>query len=214
MKYKEKIKMWKLIDYCAILVEEHFYIFRKVLLIMAKNKKINKAAEEEKQPYTLKRFLIDTVQVIGSAFVLTLIILIFIQPCIVDGPSMQPTYYSKDFLIIWKLGDIERNDIIAFDAHTPDNEDYIKRVIAVEGDHLVISNSVVTVNGEVIDEPYIKETTFDGEVDMIISENCVYAMGDNRNDSLDSRRIGEVNLDDVIGKVAINFNQFFRNLFK
>ena len=166
--------------------------------------------EEEKEPYTLKRFLIDAVQVVGSALVLTFIILIFIQPSVVSGPSMQPTYYSKDFLILWRYGDIKRNDIIAFDSNNPSHDDYIKRVIAIEGDHLVISDSVVTVNGEVIDEPYIKESTFNGEVDMIISENCVFVMGDNRNDSKDSRAMGEINLDDVIGKVIINFNKLFR----
>ena len=176
---------------------------------MKKEKDVKKNKKEE-QPYTLKRFLIDTVQVVGSALVLTFLLLIFIQPSIVDGPSMQPTYYSKDFLILWRHGDIKRNDIIAFDSNNQKHDDYIKRVIAVEGDHLVISNSVVTVNGEVIDEPYIKESTFKGEIDMTVSEDCVFVMGDNRNDSLDSRVMGEINLDDVIGKVVINFNALFR----
>lgn len=175
-----------------------------------KNEKVVKKEKKEEQPYTLKRFLIDTAQVVGSALVLTFLLLIFIQPSIVSGSSMQPTYYSKDFLILWRHGDIRRNDIIAFDSNNPTHDDYIKRVIAVEGDHLVISNSVVTINGEVIDEPYIKESSFKGEIDMIISENCVFVMGDNRNDSLDSRILGEINLDDVIGKVIINFNALFR----
>lgn len=173
-------------------------------------KNVSKRKEKVEEPYTLKRFLIDTVQVVGSALVLTFLLLIFIQPSIVSGPSMQPTYYSKDFLILWRHGDIKRNDIIAFDSNNPTHDDYIKRVIAVEGDHLVISNSVVTINGEVIDEPYIKESTFKGDVDMTISENCVFVMGDNRNDSHDSRVMGEINLDDVIGKVVINFNKLFR----
>ena len=180
-----------------------------MIRIMKNEKNVKKNTKEE-EPYTLKRFLIDTVQVVGSALVLTFLLLIFIQPSIVDGPSMQPTYYSKDFLILWRHGDIKRNDIIAFDSNNPTHDDYIKRVIAVEGDHIVISNSVVTVNGEAIDEPYIKESTFKGEIDMTISENCVFVMGDNRNDSLDSRVLGEINLDDVIGKVIINFNALFR----
>ena len=173
-------------------------------------KNVSKGKSKEEEPYSLKRFLIDTIQVVGSALALTFIILIFIQPSVVDGPSMQPTYYTKDFLILWRHGDIKRNDIIAFDSNNPTHDDYIKRVIAIEGDHLVISNSVVTVNGEVIEEPYIKESTFKGEVDMVISENCVFVMGDNRNDSRDSRVMGEINLDDVIGKVIINFHKLFR----
>lgn len=167
-------------------------------------------SKKDEQPYSLKRFFIDTIQVVGSALILTFVLLIFIQPCIVSGPSMQPTYYTKDFLILWKLGDINRNDIVAFDSNNPTHDDYIKRVIAVEGDRLTISNSVVTVNGEIIDEPYIKEASFKGEVDMVISKDCIFVMGDNRNDSKDSRVMGEIKLDDVIGKVIINFNKLFR----
>lgn len=179
--------------------------------------KKNNTSKAEEAPYTLKQFLLDTLQVVGSALVLTFIILIFIQPCMVSGPSMKPTYQNKDFLILWKLGDVERNDIVAFDSHNGrgkngEGEDYIKRVIAVGGDHLVIRDSVVMVNGEIIDEPYILESTFNGNIDITVSDGYVFVMGDNRNNSTDSRIMGEINTEDILGKVLINFNKVFRDI--
>ncbi len=180
---------------------------------MIKLKKTKKTAKQD-APYTLKTFLIDLVQVFASALLLTLVLLIFVRPCIVSGNSMLPTYQSKDFLILWKLGDIKRNDIIAFNSHNPLEELYIKRVIAVEGDHLVIKDSQVYVNDELIDEPYINETSFLVDIDITIEAGHLFVMGDNRNHSTDSRVMGQIDVDDVMGKVLINFNQIIRNIFK
>jgi len=175
-------------------------------------KKSKKTAEQE-APYTLKTFIIDFVQVVLSAFVLSCILLIFIRPCIVSGDSMLPTYKTKDFLILWKHGDIERNDIVAFNSHNAFEELYIKRVIAVEGDHLVIKNSQVYVNDELIDEPYINEPAFSGNIDITIEAGHIFVMGDNRNHSTDSRIMGQIDVDDVLGKVLINFNKLIRDIF-
>jgi len=175
-------------------------------------KKSQKPAAEE-APYTLKTFLIDIVQVVGSALILSFILLLFIRPCIVSGTSMLPTYQDKDFLVLWKHGDIDRNDIIAFNSHNPLEELYIKRVIAIEGDHLVIKDSKVYVNDELLDESYINEPEFLGDIDVIIEDGHLFVMGDNRNHSTDSRVMGQIDVDDVLGKVLINFHKTIRNLF-
>ncbi len=178
--------------------------------------KLNKTKKTDEQdaPYTLKKFIIDLIQVFISALLLTIILLIFVSPCIVKGNSMLPTYQSQDFLILWKLGNIKRNDIIAFNSHNPLEELYIKRVIAVEGDHLVIKDSQVYVNDELIDEPYIKDPSFSGDLDITIEDGHLFVMGDNRNGSTDSRVMGQIDVNDVLGKVIINFNRIIRIIFK
>jgi len=177
---------------------------------MSKQKK----SDKEKEPYTLRKFCMDILEIVVTALVLTLVTLIFFQPCVVSGSSMYPTYRDKDVTMVWRYGEIKRNDIIAFNSHNPAEELYIKRVIAVGGDHLVIENSNVYVNDELIEETYINEAEFFGSVDTIIEDGYLFVMGDNRNGSTDSRVIGQINLDDVLGKSVINFSKLMRDLFK
>lgn len=169
----------------------------------------NKLSQKKPSP---KGLLIDLIQVVVTALVLTFIILIFIQPSIVDGNSMYPTLHNNDKLILWKLGDIEQGDIVVFDSHDAENNKYVKRVIGVAGDHIVISNSTITVNDIVLSEPYINEVQFGGEVDLIVPEDHIYVLGDNRNHSNDSRIFGPVALKDVSGKMIFNFDKTIRSV--
>ena len=97
-------------------------------------------------------------------------------------------------------------------------ESYIKRVIALPGEHLEIKDGKVYINGEELDEPYLKDNviTTAGDVnnpfyDLVVPENCIFVMGDNRAGSTDSRAFGCVPLDKIEGTVWIRFWPF--NLF-
>lgn len=97
-------------------------------------------------------------------------------------------------------------------------ESYIKRVIALPGEHLEIKDGKVYINGEELDEPYLKDNviTTAGDVnnpfyDLVVPENCIFVMGDNRAGSTDSRAFGCIPLDKVEGTVWIRFWPF--NLF-
>lgn len=97
-------------------------------------------------------------------------------------------------------------------------ESYIKRVIALPGEHLEIKDGKVYINGEELDEPYLQNNviTTAGDVnnpfyDLVVPENCIFVMGDNRAGSTDSRAFGCVPLDKVEGTVWIRFWPF--NLF-
>ena len=97
-------------------------------------------------------------------------------------------------------------------------ESYIKRVIALPGEHLEIKDGKVYINGEELDEPYLQAnvTTTAGDVnqpfyDLVVPENCVFVMGDNRAGSTDSRAFGCIPLDKIEGTVWIRFWPF--NLF-
>ncbi len=173
-----------------------------------------KNTTEEKA--SLKGLLIDIVQIVVTASILTFILLIFIQPSIVSGDSMYPTLHHNDKLILWKLGTPEAGDIVVFDSHNPNNDKYVKRVIGVAGDHIEIIDSMVIVNGTAIDESYVnpaEELINKGNVDIIVPDGEIYVLGDNRNHSNDSRSFGTVDLDDVDGKVIFNLDKTIRSIF-
>ena len=87
------------------------------------------------------------------AIAIAFIIRIFLfTPVVVDGSSMEPTLHENERLIVTKIGEPDRFDIIVF--HAPNNEDYIKRVIGLPGDHIEYKDDVLYINGEPFDEPY------------------------------------------------------------
>lgn len=124
----------------------------------------------------------------------------------VDGQSMQPTLHSGEFIIVNKLayrfGKFQRGDVIVF--HYPRNleQEYIKRVIGLPGDEVVISNGQVQVNGKILDEPYIAEPP-DYKGTWIVPRGSLFVLGDNRNNSSDSHNWGLVSLDYVVGKALL-----------
>ncbi|MBO5278752.1 MAG: signal peptidase I [Lachnospiraceae bacterium] len=168
------------------------------------------------EPVSLKGLILDIIQIVGTALLLTFILLIFIQPSIVSGDSMYPTLHHNDKLILWKLGTPDAGDIVVFDSHNAKNDKYVKRVIGIAGDHVEITDSVVTVNDVVLDEYYVNPAEpliSKGDVDIIVPEGEIYVLGDNRNHSNDSRSFGTVNLDDVDGKVVFNLDKTIRSIF-
>lgn len=123
-----------------------------------------------------------------------------------------------------------REDVIAKYSNEPTNifskfvyyfleigkESYIKRVIGLPGDHIQIKDGKVYLNGEEFNEPYLQEgvtTSVDINEyqDLVVPENCVFVMGDNRDHSTDSRAFGCIPLEKIEGKVWIRFWPF--NLF-
>jgi signal peptidase I len=135
----------------------------------------------------------------------------------VDGNSMLDTLHDQERLIAWKLGyEPKNNDIIIFQPResTPQNRKYfVKRVIATENQTVEIKydENAVYVDGEKIEEPYIYEEMLDvsfGSTDYwVVPEDHVFVMGDNRNNSRDSRSdsVGFVDHDSIEGKVVFRF---------
>jgi signal peptidase I len=139
----------------------------------------------------------------------------------VDGTSMNDTLETNDKVVVTNLFyQPNNNDIVVISHGAEYKKPIIKRVIAKEGQTLKLDkeNDRIIVDGIVIDEPYIKGTTFSGnygnnEIPDVIPEGKIFVMGDNRQVSLDSRstEIGLIDVKDVIGKaqiVAFPFNHF------
>lgn len=156
-----------------------------------------------------KRVLLEYLRVIVITLIVTYGVLYFVQISRVYGTSMVPTFHEGNIVLVdkvfYKRGEPERNDIVVVDYRDANqNETFIiKRVVAVGGDHLEIKDNQVYLNGELLQEDYINGTMTNNEdMSIDIPEGKVFVMGDNRNNSLDSRRLGYFDFeDDVIGKV-------------
>ena len=102
----------------------------------------------------------------------------------------------------------KRGDIVTARPEQYDEKGIIKRVIAIEGDELRFSGSDVYLNGELLDEPYILEPMKpEHDHTIVIPEGHIWLMGDNRNNSTDSRHIGPVNIEDITGKSIFHYNR-------
>jgi len=153
-----------------------------------------------------------------SSLIIVGIILFFIRPTLVKGDSMFPTIKEYNYLIIekmsYKFSDPERGDIIVFKSDLPENrfksKDLIKRVIGVPGDHIMIQEGIVVVNGQQMTETYINDPYTFGLVDVVIPEGKVFVMGDNRAVSRDSRdnAVGLVEYDRIRGKIFVRLFPF------
>lgn len=156
-----------------------------------------------------KRVLLEYLRVIVITLIVTYGVLYFVQISRVYGTSMVPTFHEGNIVLVdkvfYKRGEPERNDIVVVDYRDANqNETFIiKRVVAVGGDHLEIKDNQVYLNGELLQEDYINGTMTNNEdMSIDIPEGKVFVMGDNRNNSLDSRKLGYFDFeDDVIGKV-------------
>jgi signal peptidase I len=176
--------------------------------------------------------LLQWAEAIAIAVVLAILIRGFLfEPVIIEGTSMMDTLMDGDRVILNKIGlkahELDYGDIVVLEMEEPyfnvlkflndsklakkllptlTGSDYIKRVIANEGDTVDIIGGYVYVNGEPINEPYVKTEgitrKMSVEMPYKVSEGMYFVMGDNRAASRDSRSFGEVSKEQVIGLVT------------
>jgi signal peptidase I len=160
----------------------------------------------------------DWTKSILIAFVIAYLIRYFLfERTVVIGPSMMPTLYSGEQLItnkaVYLLRKPQRGEIVILRYPADPSQYFIKRVIAIEGDQIEIINGQVYVNDELLHEPYIKEPPYKGFPKKAVPADTVFVLGDNRNNSEDSRfpSVGFVPLSHIPGKAALRvypFNRF------
>ncbi|SMF81429.1 signal peptidase I [Paenibacillus uliginis N3/975] len=181
--------------------------------------------EAEKPVKKKKNEVVEWLKALLIALVLVVLIrwLLF-KPFIVQGPSMQPNFVTGQKLIVNEiLYDIrkpERGEVVVF--HVPsEGRDFIKRVIAVAGDTVQVEGDKVLVNGKPVNETYIQEAIDQAHADDrlynstdfpnahfsdgTVPEGHVFVMGDNRSNSTDSRMIGYIPLEDIVGRADLIF---------
>lgn len=141
------------------------------------------------------------------AFAVVMLILQFVQPNRVYQESMYPTYSERDMILVNKMAyrgsEPEPGDIVVFDSGDAERERYIKRVVAVAGDHVEIHDGKVIVNNSIQNQSFTNDGYTDGSVNLVVPEDSCFVLGDNRSVSIDSRSddIGCVSYDKLIGKV-------------
>lgn len=160
--------------------------------------------QEEKMNWG--RFALDIIETLVLAVVLFLGINAISARVRVDGSSMVPTLQNGEFVLVSKMsyrfGQVDRGDIIVFHFPMNPDEELIKRVIGLPGDHISVQSGVVSVNGQVLNEPYIANApAYSGEWDVLEGE--LFVLGDNRNNSNDSKDWGLLPLEKVVGKAVV-----------
>jgi signal peptidase I len=176
-----------------------------------------KLLEEDEEPAS---FLI---WILGIIITVKLIQAFIVQPFIVDGGSMLPTYHNQDFLIVdkvsYRLGEPRRVDVIIFKLFENKNNPYegkylIKRLIGKPGERIVVRNGITTIynsdnpQGFTLNEPYITYSETDKNVDITLDENHYFVMGDNRSQSYDSRDWGPLDVSYIKGQVLFRLYPF------
>ena len=163
--------------------------------------------------------IFEWVQAIVVAFVVAMFLRTFVFTMVyVDGQSMEPTLHHAERMVVSRLGNnsLEYGDVVIFRPANSPETPYVKRVIATEGQTVSFDfeTGETLVDGEVIDEPYIlayiNEDRFGSfnpyfKSEEVVPEGHIFVMGDNRNNSRDSRysEVGMVSVDDVIGKAVL-----------
>ena len=166
---------------------------------------------------------LDIVEIVVVALSIFLVVyLFFMQPHQVNGESMQPTLMNKEYVLTDKVsyqtGDPQRGDVVVF--HAPESAgcaqgtgcDFIKRVIAVPGDMIMIRDDSVYLNGELLEEPYLPEDfttppanfTRD-EREIVLGQDEYFVIGDNRGFSSDSRAWGPIPKTNIVGRAFMRY---------
>lgn len=181
---------------------------------------------------SMKQFR-DTIEAVVVALLLAFVIRAFVvQAFKIPSGSMLETLQIGDHLLVTKFaydvrlpsniwldttdgkvlmqtGDPERGDIIVFKFPEDEQKDFIKRVVALPGETIEIRNKVVYINGEEIDEPYVRHTKVDNTPirdnygPYTVPEDRYFVMGDNREGSYDSRWWGPVKREKIVGKALV-----------
>lgn len=193
---------------------------------IAQPEKTTPVKEETKEPNAFKllgEFLLDLAETFIIAIGLFVIIYNFlIQPNSVLGSSMEPNFYDGEYIITdkisYRIGEPQRGDIVVFRFPKDESLDYIKRIIGLPGESVMISDNTVTIYNEeypagfVLDEAYLPEETvtnggsiFPENQKTVIPYDSYFVMGDNRLRSSDSRSWGTVPEKDLIGKVLFRY---------
>lgn len=163
---------------------------------------------------TIFKITISFIKNIALVFILAFLIKYFlVQTFLVDGVSMMPNYKDNDFVIVdkmsYKFREPKYGEVIVFKPNINNDVSYIKRIIGLPGDKIEIKTGHIYVNSTEVKEPYLNgdQTFIENKIDYLFSKTLstdeYFVLGDNRNNSQDSRSIGPIDRENITGRVFI-----------
>jgi len=184
----------------------------------------NTVIEPQQKKTSWKRELLEWVSSILIAVILAFTIREFVFTLVkVQGESMEPSLHNSDRLYVNRFFYTpEKGDVVIFVPESDPKHPYVKRVIATEGDTVYIDFQTgdLYINDVLVNEPYIKEKTvrnghyilslmakgtYSKEQPIVIQPGHIFALGDNRNNSKDSRELGQIPVEEIMGGAVFRF---------
>ena len=159
-------------------------------------------------------FILEVLQIIIiSAAIVVPIRYFLVQPFNVKGASMEPNFHNNEYLIIdeisFRVRNPERGEIVVFRYPKDPSQYFIKRVIGLPGETIDITDGIVRIenveypNGFILNESYLSGDATEGRKKVTLGVDEYFVMGDNRDESMDSRVFGPVTKKELIGRVWI-----------
>ena len=164
-----------------------------------------------------RRAFVDWVIVIGVALLVAFVVRTFVLAhFVVDGTSMSTTLHDGDRVFVnklsYRLHDPNRGDVVVLhEIHGTTGRDLIKRVVGMPGETIEMRNCQVTIDGNPLSEPYLDPEALTpgncgGDLPpTLVPDDHVFVMGDNRGGSLDSRNLGAIDEDELVGRAFVVF---------
>ena len=167
---------------------------------------------------TLKHYALDfiyfiwdilkTLVIIGSIVIFIRVYLV--QPFIIEGQSMEPNFHQHSYMLVekisYRLHSPQRGDVIVFNYPKDPRTKFIKRIIGLPGEQIQVDKGIITIinsknpNGTQLKESYLKNISTSGEINKKLEKDEYYVLGDNRDNSSDSRTWGVLPKNNIVGK--------------
>jgi signal peptidase I len=169
--------------------------------------------EQSKPEKSTGRYILELIEIVLIAFALSWVIRTYVlEPRVIPSGSMLPTIQLQDRVIVDKFffktfDQLHSGDVIVFHppASVDSADDFIKRLIALPGDTIEIRNHKTYINGQPLLEPYLLEQQTKNVPPTKIPEGFVFVMGDNRNNSSDSRAWGLLPIENISGRTLFRY---------
>lgn len=176
---------------------------------------LNKSPEHAKQ--SLGSHLVEFIQtLVIFAAIASAIYLFLAQPHKVSGKSMFPNFDNGDYIITdkitYRVSQPKRGDVIVFKNPRDESQDFIKRILGLPGDTVEIKSGHIYLNGKLLEEPFLDSSVITNpgfflqeSETMVVPEGSYFVVGDNRQNSSDSREWGFLPKNEIIGRVVLRY---------
>lgn len=163
----------------------------------------------------LGAFFLDILEVVVFAVgIFFFVYLLIMRPHKIKGQSMDPNFPDSEYLLTEKVTYYKRNpirgDVVVFTPPVSETDEFIKRVIALPGERVMLKDGRVYINDELLKEPYLNDNVFTSEnsflsegTEYIVPDGKYFVMGDNRPHSSDSRAWGPITKKEISGRAWI-----------